>query len=278
MAKELFRKVSLERLASPEQMDRLLTIVKVPGWIALFCLIILTLSIFLWSLFAVIPTTVNGVGMFFNPRAIVVINSHTEGDIERIDVKTGDSVKRGDELVSIRAHGSGESVAIEAPSDGIILEINAIQGDDTRVASTLMWLEKSGSSQEEDLIYSFFPVSQAAQIKEGMPALVAFNGVNPEKYGKMRGQVKRVQPFAASQQGEILRSIPSQQLRDFLSNHSASVIVEIAPTSSSSTPSGYLWTTEMGPPSAINRGSIGSVSVVIEERHPISYLFPVQQD
>ena len=47
MTRDLFRKVSIERLTSPEQLDKLLIIVKIRGWLALIALLIITFGFIL---------------------------------------------------------------------------------------------------------------------------------------------------------------------------------------------------------------------------------------
>ncbi len=323
MEKNLFRKSSLEHLTSPEQIDRLLVIVRVPGWIALLCMIGLTGLILVWSVTGSIPTTVNGVGVFFNPQDIRAITSSTNGVIETIHVKTGDTVKKGTELftlsnstlvqereelktkiryletaISDETEQNRDSTKLEekkwlllmlkeqqemlenrlknlvvyAPEDGTVLEINTLVGKTVSVGSHLVWFERASQRGEENLIFSFFSIDQGSQIKEGMRTDISFDTVNQNLYGKMIGKVVRVLPYAASIQDEILQSIPSIQLRNFLLQPSISILVEVEPVKNPKTPSGYQWTTPKGSPFPILRGSLSSVSVVVSEKKPIAYL------
>jgi HlyD family secretion protein len=388
----MFRKSSLDRLTSPDQIDRLLVIVRPPGWIALICMIVLATLFFLWSILGEIPITVTGVGVFFNPRDIQTINSESKGVVEIIHVTTGDKIQKGMELITLRNPYlsqeyeelknkiqyaekeivreeekisqrlttrlnlernllqiqqqklkfleeilSGPSkdpqlkqdlfdvqmafqvqkneislieeglsnpnnieekkwelvklqeqlntlkahlknLVIYAPENGIVLEINTITGQSVDMGATLIWFEKALKPDEENLVFGFFPINQGTQVKVGMKAYIEFSAVNRELYGKMVGEVKRVLPFATSKQGEILQSIPSVQLRNFLSQNSVSTVVEVEPINNLTTPSGYQWTTPQGPPFLIPRGSLSTVSILIAEKKPITYLFPVANE
>ena len=95
------QKEAPRRLASPEQLDRLLVIIRVPGWIALGCLALLTLLIVLWSVFGRIPLTVEAKGIFFNPESIELIQSELKGFVQDIKVLQGDQVKAGDALLVV---------------------------------------------------------------------------------------------------------------------------------------------------------------------------------
>ncbi|MGF1535323.1 MAG: hypothetical protein ACFB4J_02395 [Elainellaceae cyanobacterium] len=63
----LFRKESLERLSSPEQLDQLMQIVRPRHWIPLGVLGVLVALGVLWSILARIPMTVYGPGVLVQP-------------------------------------------------------------------------------------------------------------------------------------------------------------------------------------------------------------------
>ena len=94
----------------------------------------------------------------------------------------------------------------------------------------------------------------------------------------MKGVVKEILPFAASPQGDILQSIPSISLREYLSKEEPTVVVVIEPALDPETPSGYEWTIKEGPPYRIHAGSIAEVKVFLEEKRPITYLIPIRAD
>jgi hypothetical protein len=59
----MFRKAALDRLSSPEELDQLIHVTRPRSWVALAALGVLLAAGFLWSLLAVIPTTVSGQGV-----------------------------------------------------------------------------------------------------------------------------------------------------------------------------------------------------------------------
>jgi hypothetical protein len=63
MSQKLFRRKALEKLASPEQLDQLMSITTPRGWLTLLGLGVLLLAAGLWSVFGSIPTTVSGDGV-----------------------------------------------------------------------------------------------------------------------------------------------------------------------------------------------------------------------
>jgi HlyD family secretion protein len=59
----IFRKVALERLSSPDQLDRLITLTSPLGWAALVALVVLLAAIVGWGIFGSVPTRVEGAGI-----------------------------------------------------------------------------------------------------------------------------------------------------------------------------------------------------------------------
>jgi len=59
----IFRKVALDRLSSPEELDQLSRITSPRGWLALAAVAVLLLALLVWSIFATIPTSVSGEGV-----------------------------------------------------------------------------------------------------------------------------------------------------------------------------------------------------------------------
>lgn len=276
MPKPFLKREALEKLASPEQLDKLLVIIKLPGWIALFSLLLLFLGFMGWAIFGKLPITSEGFGIFLNPQAIQVIQSESPGLIESIQVQIGDVVKKGDPLLSILPSTTQKSLLVVAPEDGLILTVEVLQGEEVEPSKTLFWLEKKRTLGDQDLIYSFFPVGTGSQIKPGMRALIQFDSIQSEIYGKMEGVVQKILPFAVNTQGEALQSLPSVILHDYLSRDQARLLVLIKPVESS-TPSGFKWTTQEGPPHLLTRGAVAQVEILLDEKRPITYLIPLQR-
>ena len=59
MQKSLFREEALERIASPDELDRLMPVTSPKGWLALIALLALVMAALLWGVFGRIPIQVN---------------------------------------------------------------------------------------------------------------------------------------------------------------------------------------------------------------------------
>ena len=65
-SEQLFRNSALERLSSPEQLDRLVVITDPMGWLSLGTIALLVASALAWGMFGSIPYKVNGQGMLIS--------------------------------------------------------------------------------------------------------------------------------------------------------------------------------------------------------------------
>ncbi len=101
MEKAIFRKVSLDRLSSPEQIDYLLQVTTVRGWIALLALCAVLGAGLAWSLIGKMDTTVTGQGVISRLSGIDSEVAMAGGTVLDIDVQVGDLVKKGQVLAHV---------------------------------------------------------------------------------------------------------------------------------------------------------------------------------
>ena len=98
---KLFREEALERLSSPEQLDKLMRVVSPQTWLPLVSMGCLIVGAGVWSVIGRIPLTVTGAGVLIRPRHVVQFQAPKEGQILNINVKAGDRVKQGQVLATI---------------------------------------------------------------------------------------------------------------------------------------------------------------------------------
>jgi len=91
----VFRKASLDRLASPEQLDKLLQVTRLRGWIALVALGFLVGSAVLWGFEGSIPSRVAGQGILLKSGGVLEIAAAAGGRITDVAVHVGDVVREG---------------------------------------------------------------------------------------------------------------------------------------------------------------------------------------
>ncbi len=101
MRKNVFRKVSIERLSSPEQLDQLMQVTTPRSWVALFALCGLLAAAVFWGVFGTIPTRVQGMGVLIKTGGVYDVVPLSSGQITDISVRTGDLVREGQVIARI---------------------------------------------------------------------------------------------------------------------------------------------------------------------------------
>jgi HlyD family secretion protein len=100
-ARKLFREEALERLNSPEQLDRLMQVVSRQAWVPLVSMGLVVAVAGIWSVVGRIPLTVTGSGVLIRPRNVVQFQSLGAGQLLTLNIKPGDVVRQGQVLATI---------------------------------------------------------------------------------------------------------------------------------------------------------------------------------
>lgn len=99
---KLFRKTALDKLASPEQLDSLITVADTKGWIAAIGLVVVLAAALGWGIFGSVPTEVDAQGILVSQGGrIVPARASASGTVRTILVHTGEHVVRGQEVAEI---------------------------------------------------------------------------------------------------------------------------------------------------------------------------------
>jgi HlyD family secretion protein len=94
----MFRQEALDRLSSPEQLDQLMQAIKPKAWISLTTMGFLVATAGVWSVYGRIPLTVTGQGVLIRPSHVVQLQSPSSGALLTLNIKPGDTVRKGDVL------------------------------------------------------------------------------------------------------------------------------------------------------------------------------------
>ena len=102
---ELFRKTSLEKLSSPEQLDRAIVITPPSFWIALAGGFVIVVGVLIWAVFGKIPVNVDTQGIYLSGDGTRSVYGEVNGIVTEIQVKQGEQIKEGDVVAVV---GGGE--------------------------------------------------------------------------------------------------------------------------------------------------------------------------
>jgi HlyD family secretion protein len=91
----MFRKVALDRLSSPEQLDQLMKVTDARGWIVLGALGVILSTAVVWGVVGSLPESVVGTGMLVKSGGVFEVIASSGGRVADIAVSVGDEVTEG---------------------------------------------------------------------------------------------------------------------------------------------------------------------------------------
>jgi len=141
----IFRKVSLERLSSPEQLDQMVQVTDPKGWIALAGLGALLLAVIGWGIWGSIPTEAQGDGILLRQGGISDLVSNAAGQVQEVLVGVGDVIEKGQPVVRIQQ----DALLREIAGDRAKLEaLRSQYGDAARIAGQQKQLRARDLAQQ----------------------------------------------------------------------------------------------------------------------------------
>jgi len=112
---QLFRKVSLDRLSSPEQLDALMQVTSPKGWVALLAICGLLFMALFWGIWGSIPTRIMGTCILIRPDGVSEVVTNGSGRVADISVDVGDLVREGQMIARIERLDALEQIrSVEA--------------------------------------------------------------------------------------------------------------------------------------------------------------------
>lgn len=274
--KDIFRKVALERLSSPEELDQLMQVTTSKGWLALLSLGILLAAALVWGFFGRIPTTVDAQGVLLRAEGVYNVPAVTAGQVTGLYVNVGDVVAEGQTIARIsQAGGAATGARVVSPQTGRVTEIRTSIGSFINTGAPVVSLEALDQESKSLEAIIYLPASDGKKAQLNMPVEVTPSTVKRQDYGFIPGRIASVSQFPVTKQG-MVRTLGSEEMADQFINSNRGALIEIRaqlaedPTSVS----GYRWSSK-GPNVTIENGTPFSAKVVTEQRSPISLVIPL---
>lgn len=257
----IFRKVALERLSTPEQLDQLLQVTTPRGWMGLAGLGAVLVIVLIWSFVTRIPTQVAGRGILLHGDRVYKVVANNGGLVAALLVHPGDAVTQGQAVARIipiagEVPGSPD-LTVVSPIAGRVIEVPADQGSQAATGSTVALLEDS-SQPLEAVVY--VPPAEASKLRAGTPAQIAPAGTDRQAATLSPGKVRAVGAYPASRDA-VLRTLGNELLAsEFLA---AGPAVEVHVTLDPQIAGGW------------PGGTLCSAGFTVGEQRPIGLVLPV---
>jgi HlyD family secretion protein len=170
----------------------------------------------------------------------------------------------------VRSYGLQMARKLSSPINGTVVQITTWPGSVVEEGQELFVLsEKKGKLTTSFLITG----SDAGRIKPGDQALISPSSAPPQRFGYIKGIVRKVSPFPTNQAafGSLIGSQSLAQLVFASQESKLPFLVQIDPVYSNAN---LAWSGSSGPPWPIVSGSVAEVKVIYQSRLPITYVIP----
>lgn len=303
----LYSKEALAKLRSPEKLDTLLEVTNPIGWMILVAMVLLVISVLVWSVFGAMVVKVEGAGILLDSAGIVNIAPISSGKIQEVLVATGTRVHKGDVIATLEQPGQYMETKIARSSmhlaesdrdaasrvaqydakryqqeasefitseyDGIVDEVSVIPGTIVAAGSSVCTLRRD---QQRDDIKGilYVPVKNGKRIQPGMTVQLAPNGVDSSEEGSLLAVVRSVSQYPVS--ANLMQNrLGNQQLVQWIlaRDENAAMEVTFDLVKDESSESGYLWTSVVGRHKPVTVGSICLGSVIVDSKPPLEKVF-----
>ncbi len=272
MARQIFRQAALERLSSPEQIDRLMPLTSPRSWIALAAVGLLIVGALAWGLFGTLDTTVEGQGVLMRQGGITSVPVPCTGVVSSILVHAGQTVESGQELARVAPSppGSGKLVSVVSPCSGRVLQRVAREGTRVEPGATLLLLERLDQPLRARL---FLPTAEGYQVQPGMHVHVVPMHLHASEHGYLIGQVLAAERFPTTQ-ADMVQRLHNEELVRQLAAQGPCLEVLVELETDPHTASGYRWSSPKGAPLELYSGTPCTGSIVLGQKRLIQLVFP----
>lgn len=131
--KQIFRQQSLDKLSSPERLDQLLRIVRPQSWILLLGLGVGACLVVVWSIFGLVPETVQGSGVLVLPKQLTDFHSPADGQIASVEVSPGTVVGKGDVLATLAQPTLHKELEVAQRRLALVMQLGGRMTEEERV-------------------------------------------------------------------------------------------------------------------------------------------------
>lgn len=153
MDNNIFRKKSLDAIASPEDLDQYMRTARPPVWIGIIAILLLLLGAILWGCLSYIETKVNAVVVSSEQNCICYAS---EQDIEQI--QPGNIVRVGDDEYTVKSISTDSVIANSCLND-YNLSLSGFQKNENLFSLTLDRTVKEGIYNCKIITERVLPIS-----------------------------------------------------------------------------------------------------------------------
>ncbi|MFC7478871.1 HlyD family secretion protein [Luedemannella flava] len=265
----MFRRQALRQLEAPEELDDVVRLATVPGWLLTVALLLAVGTTGAWATFGTVDRTVRAAGVLIHSNRVSGLDAVSSGQIVKVWMAANVRIAKGTPIYSAqRADGTVDTV--NAPWDAYVVSVAINEGQLVQPGTRVAEMERLDTPGDALQAVVFVPARSAPLLRLGNTVAVSAAAAPSTVFGTMVGEVSSVGAFPETPESmrAFLGSGPDVQA---LLAGGTVVRVVVPLRVDPATPSGLYWT-KASPPYQLNSASEIAAVFTIAREHPITWL------
>lgn len=170
-----------------------------------------------------------------------------------------------------------EKTIVTASVDGTVTDLQVKVGSIVNSGTEMLRVTANSQADAKDMFVCYIPLESGKKAESGMQVMIYPTTYNKQEYGYVEATVVQVDSFVTSQ-AKLLTQLGDETLVNSFLQDGPVIALTCQITEDLSTSSGYKWSSKKGAALDISTGTIAGVSIVVEEKAPITMLIPLLKE
>ncbi|GGW39556.1 HlyD family efflux transporter periplasmic adaptor subunit [Streptomyces galilaeus] len=266
-----FRQQALAKLQSPEELDLPVRFARPQGWLVLSVTVVVMAAASVWAVTGSVTSTVSAPAVLTHGEGSYILQSPAAGQVTAVLAKEGERLPAGSPVLKVRT-ADGDTV-VRTVAAGRVTALAATLGQIVSTGANVAAVEKVAEADEPFYATVYVPAENAASVPADAAVDLTVQTVPSQRYGVLRGRVKSVDRSAQSAQ-QIAAFLGDGQLGEQFTREGRPVAILVRLDRSSTTRSGYAWSSADGPPYALTSMTMATASIRLADQRPLDWLLP----
>ncbi|MFF3333983.1 HlyD family efflux transporter periplasmic adaptor subunit [Streptomyces sp. NPDC002888] len=266
-----FRQQALAKLQSPEELDLPVRFARPQGWLVLSVTLVAIAAASVWAVTGSVASTVSAPAVLTHGEGSYILQSPAAGQVTAILAKEGQRLPANAPVLKVRT-SEGDTV-VRTVAAGRITALAATIGQIIQTGANVAAVEKVAHADDPLYATVYVSAENASSIPDDAAVDLSVQTVPTQQYGVLRGHVKSVDRAAQSAQ-QISAFLGDSQLGEQFTKKGRPVAVLVRLDTSSSTKSGYKWSSSGGPPYTLVSMTMATGSIRLADERPVDWLLP----
>jgi multidrug efflux pump subunit AcrA (membrane-fusion protein) len=264
-----FRKQALSHLEKPEELDEVVRLASVPGWLVTAALTVAVLATGGWAVAGTVERQVAATGVLIHANGVSGFDAVASGQVAKVWITPTQRLTKGTPMYST-ASADGQVTTVSAPWDAYVVGVLVAEGQLLQPGTRVADLERLDGTGEALRAVLFVPAVSAPLLHPGMPVDVAAAAVPSNVFGTLSGKVGTVGGFPETEESLHAFLGSGYDVRPLLAGGSV-VRVTVPLAADPNSPSGLHWS-KAPPPFGLHSVSAVNAQFVVAAEHPIDWL------